>query len=153
MRIAFDLDDTLLPSDHSFPTEPRPKGLMGSLFAKEELREGAVELLQSLTRAGHEVWIYTTSYRSRWATTMLFRAHGIEIAGVVNRPLHVRRLASLPEELKTCTKYPPAFEIDLLVDNSEAILEESLRYDFNMLLVHPEDTGWVEKIKRAFDAA
>lgn len=152
MRIAFDLDDTLLPSDHSFPTEA-PTGLMGTLFAGELLREGAAELLKSLCAAGHEIWIYTTSYRSRWGTKMLFRSYGISIAGVVNRPRHVRQLESLPENLKTCTKYPPAFEIDLLVDNSEAILEESLRYEFNMLLVRPDDDGWVDTIKQAFDAA
>jgi hypothetical protein len=66
MRIAFDLDDTLFPSVHTFATERPPRRLLGRLFCQIPLRLGTTRLLRTLTDRGHDLWIYTTSLRSQF---------------------------------------------------------------------------------------
>src|SRR5262249_18029459 len=139
MRIAFDLDDTLIPSTHSFPTEPRPQGLRAWFFGMERLRAGTGPLFQQLQRAGHEVWIYTTSLRIGLAARQLFLCHGARISGCVNQIIHNRRIAELWPMSPACSKYPPAFGIDLLVDDSVGVVLESRRLAFRVLHVCPDD--------------
>jgi hypothetical protein len=71
VRIAFDLDDTLLPCGRAFPTEapPRPWVPFG-----EPLRRGTHVLLVSLRAVGHELWVYTSSHRHPWRVRELFAA-------------------------------------------------------------------------------
>ena len=147
MRVAFDLDDTLIPSACRFPTERPRNAILGRLFGREPLRAGTGELLRSIVRQGHEVWIYTTSFRKPLATRLLFYSHGIRIRGVVNQDAHQKRMNKLGEAYKTCTKYPPAFGIDVLVDDSQGVLIESKRHGFEMVLVRPDDTEWVAAVK------
>jgi len=63
MRIAFDLDDTLIPSVHTFATELPPRRLLGRLLCRICLRLGTTRLLRALSNQGHDLWIYTTSLR------------------------------------------------------------------------------------------
>ena len=51
------------------------------------------------------------------------------------------------QSLKMCTKYPPAFQIDLLIDNCGGVAEEAERYHFEMLQIHPDDDDWVARIQ------
>ena len=99
MRIAFDLDDTLIPSEHQFATEPPPTGLLARWFALEPLRLGTVQLLTELRRQGHEVCIYTTSLRQAFATKMLFRCYGIPVRRVINENEHQRAVRQLGDWL------------------------------------------------------
>ena len=48
-----------------------------------------------------------------------------------------------------CTKHPPSFGIDLLIDDSEGVRIEGERHDFRVLVVAPEDVQWTEKVKEA----
>lgn len=59
MRIAFDLDDTLIAP--SFPAEAVP--LPARWLCRERLRQGTKELFRTLRGNGHELWVYTTSCR------------------------------------------------------------------------------------------
>jgi hypothetical protein len=63
MRIAFDLDDTLIPSHPLAFAVERPRGFLGRLFATEHLRHGAIDLLHALRRRDCDVWVSTTSLR------------------------------------------------------------------------------------------
>jgi hypothetical protein len=59
MRIAFDLDDTLIPSSADlFPVE-RPRGVFGRFLASEWLRRSAPELMHALKKHRCEVWVCT----------------------------------------------------------------------------------------------
>src|SRR5579871_6795075 len=91
MRIAFDLDNTLIPcGEATFPVEPTP--LVGPLLRLWGcgcgLRQGARELLRELRRRRHDIWIYTTSGRSPLQMRLLFLLQGIPLGGVVNCHRH-----------------------------------------------------------------
>jgi hypothetical protein len=148
MRIAFDIDDTLIPAVPGAFAVTWPRGLMGRLFAQEPLREGAVPLLRALAREGWDVWVYTTSLRTPAYLSGLFWCHGVRLRGVVNQERHWRWLEK-QRGSDRCSKYPPAFGIALLVDDSEGVWEESVRFRFPMVLVRPGDADWAGKVLTA----
>lgn len=45
-----------------------------------------------------------------------------------------------------CSKYPPAFGIDMLVDDSPGVVLEGQRYGFRVIQISPEDEQWVKKV-------
>lgn len=141
MRIAFDLDNTLIRCGFDFPLENLQHSILAMLLGGEGLRQGTVEVMNLCRSWGWEIWIYTTSYRSKWHIRQLFWLHGIKLDGVVNQQRH-------DSEVKPrCTKHPPTFGIDLLIDDSEGVRIESKRHDFRVLVVSPEDAQWTQKIK------
>ena len=146
VRIAFDLDDTLIPTGGRFATEP-PSGVWPlRSFATESLRVGASTLLRELRGEGHAVWVYTSSARSVAAVHVLFAAYGVRLGGVVNLDRHeamVRRLGVRR------LKHARAFGIELLVDDSVAVVEEATRFGGAALLVAPEDAAWDERVREA----
>jgi hypothetical protein len=144
MRIAFDLDDTLIPCAHSFPLEAPTR--RARWLGAEPLRRGTPGLLRRLRALRCEVWVYTTSLRGPWAVRSLFLCYGVWLSGVVNSDRHVRRLRDAFPAQRHLSKYPPAFGIDLLVDDSEGVREEGRRHDFRVLCVRPDDPDWAARV-------
>lgn len=142
-RVAFDLDGTLIPEDHPFPTEA--PGWPLSWLAPEPLRFGAARLLRDLRRSGCEVWIYTTSLRSPGAIRRLFRCHGVRLDGIVNQEIHDRKLG----RPRRGSKSPAAFGIDLLIDNEEGVAIEAAHRGFRVLIVSPMDLDWADSVRAA----
>ena len=111
----------------------------------EPLRRGTTSLFRELRRLECRVWIYTSSSRSSSYIRRWLLLHGIRVDGVVNserhgkarRPSHLDRLPS---------KFPPAFGIDLHVDDSEGVRMEGDQHGFRVVLVHPGDERWDEKV-------
>jgi hypothetical protein len=148
MRIAFDLDNTLISYGGKSAAMWRfPKPLL-SLCGWEPLREGAVELMKYLKSRGNEIWIYTTSLRNTSSVKWLFLLYGIQIDGVVNQQLHNRRVRM---ENIYCSKYPPAFGIDVLIDNQAGVQAEAIKYNFDIICIKPEDSHWAEKVKKVYN--
>jgi hypothetical protein len=141
MRIAFDLDNTLIRGAHAFALEQPTRRSWARLLGKESLRAGVAELVAHCQRQGWEVWVYTTSYRSAGYIRRLFWLHGIRLAGVVNQARHER------EVRVRSTKYPPQFGIDLLVDDAPGVGLEGERHGFAVLVIDPADAEWVAKVK------
>ena len=133
MRLAFDLDNTLIRCGYDFPLEPPRHKWLARLLGSEGLRSGLVELAQHCRHHGWEVWVYTTSYRSACHIRKLFWLHGIRLDGVVNQARHERQAQA------RCTKHPPSFGIDLLIDDSEGVRMEGKRHGFRVLMMKPED--------------
>ncbi len=148
MRISFDLDDTLICYQPGTPCEPRPAWYWRLLVPREPLRAGARELLQTLCARGWELWVYTTSHRSRGSVRRWLRAHGVRVAGVINQDVHDRRLR---EATGRPSKNPRAFGIDLHVDDSDGVRVEGERHDFRVVVVAPGDGDWAEKVLAAAD--
>jgi hypothetical protein len=146
MRVAFDLDGTLLECGFAFPTTKKWAKVWMNLCGIEALREGSIELMRFFHQQGDEVWIYTTSYRSPAYIRLLFLLHGFKVRGVVNQAIHEQKLRKRPDWPR-CSKYPPAFGIDLLIDDQEGVKREAERYGFQMIQIRPEDNAWVEKVK------
>jgi hypothetical protein len=145
VTVSFDLDDTLTSYGDRVLTE-------GGLFPRvihrwlgEPLRRGTASLFRELRRRGCRVWIYTSSGRSPSYIRRWLMLHGIRVDGVVNgerhrktrRPSHLERLPS---------KFPPAFGIDLHVDDSEGVGMEGDQHGFRVVVVHPGDERWGEKV-------
>lgn len=146
MRLAFDLDNTLIRCGHNFPLEKPQWRILARLLSSEQLRHGIKELTDTCRQRGWEVWVYTTSYRSAWRIQRLFWLHGIRLDGVVNQQRHDREVRA------RCTKHPPSFGIDLLIDDSEGVRIEGERHGFRVLVVAPEDKLWAEKVRVALNS-
>ncbi len=143
MRLAFDLDNTLIRCGYDFPLATPQWRILAWLLSNEQLRHGIKELTDFCRQRGWEVWVYTTSYRSVWRIRRLFWLHGIRLDGVVNQQRHDR------EVRVRCTKHPPSFGIDLLIDDSEGVRIEGERPGFRVLVVAPEDKLWAGKVQAA----
>ena len=110
------------------------------------MRRDTIQLIKFLQQQGHNIWIYTSSRRDLIYLRLLFRWYGISLEGIVNHDIHQQRVKK-----RRCTKYPPAFGIDLLIDDSRQIAIEARKYNFHLLQIAPEDENWylkvIEKVK------
>lgn len=117
MRISFDMDGTLVGCDPSLLTERRVAWFLRPWF-DEPLRQGCLALIRELIRRGCDVWIYTTSDRSPRYLRGWLHLLGVYLGGVVNRAAHGRAVGDgrgfAP---RAPSKYPPAFGIDLHLDD------------------------------------
>jgi hypothetical protein len=147
MRIAFDLDDTLIPSVAAFSTEPPPRWGIGP---GEALRSGATALLRELADRGHAIGVYTTSDRARTSVWWTFLRYQISLCRIVNRRAHDDWLHSLSradrDRMRQHIKYPPAFGFDLLVDDAIVVANAGVRHGFNVVLVDPRDEHWARRV-------
>jgi hypothetical protein len=149
MRISFDVDDTLV-CDSSVPCE-RPVPWWARPWFPERLRRGTRDLMHALTRRGCSLWIYTTSYRSPAYLRWWFRTFGVRLEGAVNQDTH-EKLQLPTGPFYPPSKYPPAFGIDLHIDDSEGVAEEGRRFHFDVLVVSPRDVEWTSRILAGVDA-
>jgi hypothetical protein len=145
MRVSLDVDDTLvcspgIPTEQFLPPWRR-------LWYNERLRHGTRAILGGLLRRRCQVWIYTTSYRSPRYLRGWFRGLGVTLAGVVNQDRHDRVVGR-----QGPSKYPPAFGIDLHVDDSEGVALEGKRHGFDVVVVSPGDPDWVARVLEAVDS-
>jgi hypothetical protein len=152
MRIAFDLDDTLIPCGCAgkFPIErlaPAPLALVLRPVLGTGMRCGSRALLRELRRRGHDLWVYTTSGRSCGQVRMLFLLQGVPLGGVVNARRHEDLVAA--GHCPDCSKYPPAFGIDLLIDDATGVALEGLEYGFPVIHIAPEDPDWTKRVLAA----
>jgi hypothetical protein len=145
MRISFDLDETLICRRVSGPVETAQWPTVTRWWFNEPLRHGTRALFGELQRRGCSLWIYTTSGRSPWRIRAWLWLHGIRVDGVVNDRRHRhaisgRRFSRIP------SKFPPAFAIDLHVDDSEGVLVEGNQHGFRVLVVRPGDDNWTQQV-------
>jgi nicotinamidase-related amidase len=116
----------------------------------EPLRLGTPHLLEQLRQHGHSIWIYTTSGRSPGYVKRWLRFYSICVEGVINqeqhdevvRPRNFRRHPS---------KYPPAFGIELHVDDSAGVGMEGAELGFRTVIVSPDDQSWSERVLAAVE--
>lgn len=144
MRISFDVDDTLVCGP-GVPNEECPSWWRRWLH-DEPVRSGTKALFGELAARRHELWIYTTSYRSPRYLRGCLGAFGVRISGVVNQARHERTIGR-----RGPSKYPPAFGIDLHVDDSEGVAEEGRRHGFEVVVVSPDDLHWAARVLEAVD--
>lgn len=139
MRISFDVDDTLVCG----PRVPSEQHLLWALRwrYRERLRLGTRLLLRTLQERGHTLWIYTTSHRSEWYLGTWFRLLGIRLEGIVNQRRHEKEVGR-----QGPSKYPPAFRIDLHVDDSEGVRMEGDQHRFDVVVVSSDDLNWSNRI-------
>jgi hypothetical protein len=142
MRVSFDLDDTLICYQPGALHEPRRAPWWLRPWSREPLRLGAAELLAELARE-HELWVYTTSYRSPLSVALWLRGHGVRVRHVVNQDRHEKAHGRQGR-----SKNPASFGIHLHVDDSWGVWLEN-RFERNVCVVLPDDAEWAEAVREA----
>ncbi len=141
MIISFDLDDTLIPGTKQFETEKR--NIFQQLTSQEKIRLGTIILFKELRTRGHLLYIYTTSLRSIAYIKLMFYSYGIPVDKIINQQKHNR---TLREKQTMASKFPPAFDIDIHVDDSSGLKIEGDRFQFKTIIIHENDKNWVKTI-------
>lgn len=145
-KIAFDLDDTLIPTTTTFAVGSQNAPFPLKLFFKEELRVGTIALMKELSHE-YDLWIYTTSLRSEFYLKAWFYSMGVKLDGIVNAKIH--REALNGGKYAHFSKAPKAFGISLLIDDSMGVKLECERQGVEVLILDPLDNNWVLKVKEA----
>lgn len=145
MRISFDIDDTLILHGKRMAREKSwaPDWLTDRF--SEPLRAGARNLFAALKQNGHEVWIYTTSLRSPRYIHFWLWLHSVKVDGIVNEDIHFAKLKEI-NSASSPSKYPPAFGIDLHIDDSPGVAMEGEQHGFNVIVIKPDDEQWAEDV-------
>lgn len=141
MKISFDLDDTIIPGVKSFQTEPQT--LFQRLLDMERIRKGTIELFKELKKQDHTVGIYTTSFSPYIRIKLLFLLSGFNLDFIINQKRHLGQVATSNVQ---SSKYPPAFDIDLHVDDSRGVEIEGHRYGFQTLIIEEGQADWISVV-------
>ncbi|MBY0455815.1 MAG: HAD family hydrolase [Gemmataceae bacterium] len=144
MRLSFDLDDTLICYHPGAVHEPNRVRWWLRPWVYEPLRLGAAELLAELAQK-HEIWVYTTSYRSPWNVSWWLWCYGARVGRVINQDVHERVCGR-----RGPSKVPGRFGIDLHIDDSWGVWAEN-RLDRNVCVVQPTDPDWAAKVQEAVE--
>lgn len=145
IRVSFDIDDTLACQLHHCAVEQSWLPACLHRWFGEPLRCGTRSLTRELRRQGCSIWVYTSSGRTPAYIRRWLLLYGIRVDGVVNSVVHnqalvTNGLANGP------SKFPPAFDIDLHVDDSEGVRSEGHDHGFRVVVVHPEDEHWAQRV-------
>lgn len=137
MNISFDLDGTLIPYDEEFETEKR--GFIGRFLGIEKIRKGSKDLILTLQNLGHSINIYTTSFRSKHQIRKTFKYYGIKVDKIINQKDNI---SVLRNENCSASKYPPAFNFDLHIDDLPGVGLESKNLHFEAIIIKPSEANW-----------
>lgn len=146
MTISFDLDDTLIPGMKRFPTEPQR--FWHKLVSREKLRLGTLRLMKTLKEQDHKIYVYTTSLRSPGYIRRLFLSYGVRLDKVINKTIHDKVLLG---QAGRVSKLPPAFGIDLHIDDSPGVALEGSQFNFRIIIVEEHDEEWDDNILKHFN--
>lgn len=148
IRISFDIDDTL--ACHFLHTESEQSLLPGVVqrWLGEPLRSGTRDLIRELRRRDCSIWIYTSSGRTPSYIRRWLLLYGVHIDGVVNSVRHSHAL-KVHGFANSPSKFPPAFGIDLHVDDSEGVRTEGYDHGFRVLVVRPDNENWAQQVLEA----
>jgi FMN phosphatase YigB (HAD superfamily) len=141
MIISFDLDDTLIPGTKQFETEKR--NIFQQVTSQEKIRSGTIILFKELRARGHSIHIYTTSLRSIAYIKFIFYSYGIHVDEIINQQRHN---STLREKQTMASKFPPAFDIDIHVEDSPGLKIKGDRFQFKTIIIHENDKNWVNTI-------
>ena len=137
MIISFDIDNTLIPYADEFEVERQT--LLARLLGAEKIRKGSIELFHELENKGHQIWIYTTSFRTKFSLWKTFISYGLNPRKIINGQTSQRQLS---KHNCKASKHPKLFGIDIHVDDSEGVKREGERYGFQVIFVDPSDQDW-----------
>lgn len=154
MRISFDIDDTLTCGDRAFPQERNSTPLLLRHWFQEPLRLGTKALFKELQDRDWETFIYTTSARSHSYIKLWFCGYGIKLNGIINGATSAKVINNIFSQSQTRkpSKYPPAFNLDLHIDDSQGVGIEGKRYGFEVLIIDSKDPLWTEKVLETVSA-
>lgn len=145
IRISFDVDDTLACQPHHAEAEYSRLPAVIHRWLGEPLRIGTRTLTRELRRQGCSIWVYTSSGRTPSYIRRWLLLYGIQVDGIVNSERHSEAL-NLHGFANSPSKFPPAFGIDLHVDDSEGVKIEGHEHGFRVVVVRPDDENWAQRV-------
>lgn len=145
IRISFDVDDTLACQPHHAEAEQSRVPAVIHRWLGEPLRTGTRTLTRELRRQGCSIWVYTSSGRTPSYIRRWLLLYGIQVDGIVNSVSHSHAL-NLHGFANSPSKFPPAFGIDLHVDDSEGVKLEGHEHGFRVVVVRPDDENWAQRV-------
>jgi hypothetical protein len=149
MRISFDLDDTLILKSLAGPCEESLPARRPGEANEERFRKGIRELFLKLQEQGWEILIYSNSYRGKSELASWFAECGLPICGVVNQQLHDLKKVESGNLALRPAKFPPWFDVDLHVDDSQELFEDGQEFGFEVVRVDPSDPDWTRVVLEA----
>lgn len=141
MKISFDLDDTIIPGNKTFPIEKQ--SFTQKLLKLEHVRQGTIELFKELKKRNHKVGVYTTSFRSKTRIWLLFSLHGFSPDFIINQKANLQKLGKGATKY---SKYPVAFNIDIHIDDSKGVELEGREYGFETIIIDEHHPDWANHI-------
>lgn len=144
MRISFDLDEVLFVNPDKYETEPPLRFPLNRIFP-ERLRKGTVDLIHQLQDEGFEVWVYTSSFRTKTYIKTLFRHYNIDFDDIVTGKRHQEEIQAKAKR-RLPTKLPNWYRISLHIDDEDAVLTNASLYGFKAMKVYEPDDEWADKI-------
>lgn len=145
IRISFDIDDTLACQLHHCEVEQSRLPACVHRWLGEPLRIGTRSLIRELRRQECSIWVYTSSGRTQSYIRRWLLLYGIRVDGVVNSVRHNHALTKHGLS-NSPSKFPPAFDIDLHVDDSEGVQIEGYDHGFRVVVVRPDDENWAQRV-------
>jgi hypothetical protein len=146
MKVSFDLDDTLFVSSDNVDTETSLNFPFNYIY-KEKLRLGTVNIMKNIINNNIELWIYTTSFRSKRYIKGYFKKYGIKINinNIVNGKRHMDEVQGDRKEILP-SKYPPKYKINLHVDDDISVKQNGDIYGFKVFLIKVNNTNWIKEL-------
>jgi len=92
--------------------------MLGNVFKTENLRLGTKRMFKILKSQNHQIYIYTTSYRSIFKLRTTFLLSGLYPDKIINQKINSR---ILKKNNCSASKNPNLFDIDIHVDDSEGV--------------------------------
>ena len=108
-----------------------------------KIRKGTIELFKELKLREHIIYIYTTSFRPSLKMLLTFHLYGIPVDRFINQGHHDKELK---ENRNRTSKYPPAFGIDIHVDDLPGVRIEGERHNFRTIIIDPRDNNWIQTV-------
>jgi hypothetical protein len=141
MIISFDIDNTLIPYSDEFTVEDQ--SFKAKLLGAEPIRKRTIQLFKELEDRGHQVWIYTTSFRTKLQLKRTFWSYGLSPTNFINESINQKKLK---QNHCKASKNPKLFGIDWHIDDSEGVGKEGEQYGFRTMIISPDDLDWTKNI-------
>jgi len=103
------------------------------------MRKGTPQVINMLKSRGHQVGIYTTSFRKTSAIQFWLICYRTKADFIINEQRN--SMVKLKTEVNS-SKYPPAFNIDLHIDDLPGVGMEGTKYGFKTLIIPSEETDF-----------
>lgn len=78
----------------------------------------------------------------------MFLSHGIPVDFVVNQQMHEKKVRN---KGKNMSKFPPAFDINIHIDDSAGVEMEGRKFGFKTIIIPVSDTDWINTILKKID--
>ena len=81
-RVSLDLDEVVFAGEEEEASEPLRPSLFGNKY-RERIRAGVPALLNHLSNAGYDIWVYTSEYYSMDYIRLLLSRYHIRVVGII----------------------------------------------------------------------